>query len=228
MEPRWLQVYVFVALARVLGLSFALKLMERSEVLAQREYGRVASELRLAGELGREEGEHEAALLGLLQEEHLRYVGAIVLGLNDALVELTGGLAGLTLALRRTRLVALSAIVVGVAAAMSMAASTYLSTKAERADKTPLRAAGYTGAAYIVTVALLVAPFLLVAQPFVALGCALVVSVFIIAGFNFYTAVAMGRPFGRQFAEMAAISLCVAAASFGLASVARLILGVDV
>lgn len=227
-KPRRLQVALFVALGRLLGLSFALKLMERGEDVAQREYASVTSELSLAGELRHEEKEHEAALLGLLQEEHLRYVGAIVLGLNDALVELTGGLAGLTLALQRSRLIALSAIVVGVAAAMSMAASTYLSTKAEKGDKAPLRAAAYTGAAYFLTVVLLVAPFLVIGQPFAALGCALLASILIIASFNFYTAVAMDRPFGRQFMEMAAISLGVAAASFGLASVARMLLGVDV
>lgn len=227
-RPRTLQVWLFVLLSRALGLSFALKLMERAEGVAQREYGQLSSMLRPARELAEEEREHEAALLGLLQEEHLRYVGAIVLGLNDALVELTGGLAGLTLALQRTRLIALSAIVVGLAAAMSMAASTYLSTKAEKSDKAPLRSAAYTGAAYLLTVVLLVAPFLAIAQPFVALGCALLASILIIASFNFYTAVAMDRPFGRQFMEMAAISLGVAAASFGLASVARMLLGVDV
>ena len=42
---------------------------------------------------------NESALLQLLDEEKLRYTGSIVLGLNDVLVELTGALAGLTLAL---------------------------------------------------------------------------------------------------------------------------------
>ena len=40
----------------------------------------------------------------MLDEERLRYIGSVVLGLNDALIELTGALAGLTLALQNTQL----------------------------------------------------------------------------------------------------------------------------
>ena len=61
----------------------------------------------------------------------------VVLGLNDALVELTGVLAGLTLALRETRLIAMAGLITGIAASLSMAASEYLSTKTEEVDKDP-------------------------------------------------------------------------------------------
>ncbi|MGQ9560930.1 MAG: VIT1/CCC1 transporter family protein [Candidatus Oleimicrobiaceae bacterium] len=227
-RARWPTVMLFVALGRLLGLTFALKLMEEAERYAQGEYARAAGELSTAEELRREEEAHEASLLELLREEHLRYVGAIVLGLNDALVELTGGLAGLTLALRRPRLVALSGVVVGLAAAMSMAASAYLATKAEEGGKEPARSSAYTGAAYVVTVAVLIVPFLISQSALAALACSLAASVLIIAAFTFYTAVALDRPFGRQFLEMASISLGVAIVSFAIGYLARAILGVEV
>lgn len=61
----------------------------------------------------------------------LSYMSSVVLGLNDALVEFTGALAGFTLALNEPRLVALTGSITGVAAALSMAASEYLSTKSD-------------------------------------------------------------------------------------------------
>ena len=111
----------------------------------------------------------------------------MVLGLNDALVELTGALAGLTLALRNTRLVALTGSITGIAAALSMAASEYLSTREEGADpsKSPAKAALYTGVAYSLTVLALILPYLLISNPFVCLALTLSAAILIIAVFNF-------------------------------------------
>ena len=79
----------------------------------------------------------------------------MVLGMNDAMVEMTGTLAGLTLAMQNTRLIALSGLITGIAATLSMASSEYLSSKSEgRPDA--LKSASYTGIAYLVTVALLI------------------------------------------------------------------------
>ena len=95
------------------------------------------------------------------------------LGVIGALIELTGALAGLTLALRNTQLIALTGSITGIAAALSMAASEYLSTKAEGGSQQPLKAAFYTGMTYVVTVVLLIAPYLLLPNYFVSLACTL-------------------------------------------------------
>jgi VIT1/CCC1 family predicted Fe2+/Mn2+ transporter len=84
-------------------------------------------------------------LISLIDEERLKYVSSMVLGLNDALVELTGALTGLTLALQNPRLIAIVGFITGIAASMSMAASEYLSTKQEDTEKNPLKASVYTG-----------------------------------------------------------------------------------
>jgi len=119
-------------------------------------------------------------LIALINEERLEYMGSVVLGLNDALVEFTGALAGFTLALSDSKLIALTGSITGIAAALSMASSEYLSTKSENGNengKHPVKASIYTGIAYIFTVVALVAPFIFISNVLMALGLMLINSV---------------------------------------------------
>ncbi|MBQ1970004.1 MAG: rubrerythrin family protein, partial [Paludibacteraceae bacterium] len=75
-------------------------LMENGESNAQDEYEVLLSEVEESAFIRQQEEEHEHALLEMLDEESLQYVGSMVLGLNDALVELTGSLAGFAFALQ--------------------------------------------------------------------------------------------------------------------------------
>jgi len=224
----WIKVRVFCWIARFFGLTFGTKLMERGEVTAQQSYADLGDEIDEVSAIAREENEHENALLGMLDEERLRYVGSVVLGLNDALVELTGALAGFTLALQNARLIALTGSITGIAAALSMATSEYLSTKTEAASQQPLKAAFYTGTTYIITVVLLIVPYLVLSNYYVSLACTLTIVVLIIALFNFYISVAMDQPFKKRFAEMALLSLGIAGLSFLIGHLLRVLLGVDV
>lgn len=222
----WTKVRIFCWITRVFGLTFGTKLMERGEVGAQQSYGDLPAEIDQVKAIAKEENEHENALLSMLDEERLRYIGSVVLGLNDALVELTGALAGLTLALQNTRLIALTGSITGIAGALSMAASEYLSTKTEVAAQQPLKAAFYTGTTYVMTVVLLIVPYLLLRNYFVSLACTLSIAVLVIALFNFYISVATDQPFKKRFAEMAVLSLGIAGLSFLLGLVMRVLLGV--
>jgi VIT1/CCC1 family predicted Fe2+/Mn2+ transporter len=224
---RW-AVFRYTWISRILGFTFGVKLMERGEGKAQEGYGELVGKVEEAERLVHEESEHEGRLLGMLDEERLRYAGSIVLGLNDALVELTGALAGLTLALQNTRLIALTGLITGVAAALSMAASEYLSTRSEGGGRSPLRAAIYTGAAYIVTVFLLILPYLILENFYLCLVLTLCVAMLVIAAFNYYVSVAKDEPFRRRFVEMAGLSFGVAAFSFLLGYLIRTLLGVEV
>lgn len=224
----WVKVHVFCWIARVFGLTFGTKLMERGEVGAQQSYADLPGEIDQVKAIVEEENEHENALLGMLDEERLRYIGSVVLGLNDALVELTGALAGLTLALQNTRLIALTGSITGIAGALSMAASEYLSTKTEAAAQQPLKAAFYTGITYVMTVVLLIVPYLVLGNYYLSLACTLSVVVLIIAFFNFYISVAMDQPFKTRFAEMAGLSFGIAGLSFLIGLALRVVLGVEV
>ncbi|MBN1942561.1 MAG: VIT1/CCC1 transporter family protein [Phycisphaerae bacterium] len=227
--PNRTAVWKYTWLARLFGLTFAVKFMEKGEEKAQAKYGDFASSIPEAEGIARDEHEHENELTNMIDEERLRYVGSIVLGLNDALVELTGALAGFTLALRDSRLIAVIGLITGVAAALSMGASEYLSTKAEAGHgRTPGKAAVYTTIAYIFTVAVLVGPFLLLGNPLFAMGVTLTGALVIIMAFTYYVSIAQDVPFRKRFLEMAGLSLGVAAVSFGIGYLLQRFVGVDV
>jgi VIT1/CCC1 family predicted Fe2+/Mn2+ transporter len=227
-SPKWPLVWFYVLVARLFGFTFGVKLMEQGEESAQVNYAEIAKFIPEAVKIHQDEEEHEEKLLEMLDEERLRYAGSVVLGLNDALVELTGALAGLTLALQDVKLIALSGLITGIAASLSMAASEYLSTRSEDTDKHPVRAAIYTGIAYIITVSLLILPYLLLDDYILCLLISVTTAVVIIAVFNYYISVAKGENFRRRFVEMAGLSLGVAAFSFVIGYFIRIWLGVDI
>ena len=227
-KPDRLKIFKFTLIAKFFGFTFAIKLMERGEEQAQVNYREISEYIPEAEQIADEEEKHENELIALLDEERLNYVGSIVLGLNDALVELTGSLAGLSFALQKTNLIAAVGIITGIAASLSMGASEYLSTKAEGNTETALKASLYTGAAYIVTVLLLVLPYFIFDNYLIALMMTLIIGVLIIFFFNHYVSVAKDLPFRKRFLEMTLLSLGIAALSFVIGIVIRITLGVDI
>lgn len=229
MKPEKFKILKYKLIALIFGFTFAVKLMEKGEDAAQIEYGLVAEEIEESVSIRQQEEEHEAALLNMLDEERLQYVGSMVLGLNDALVELTGSLAGFTFALQNTRLIALSGLIIGISATFSMASSEFLAARSE-GRKDALKSCTYTGIAYLITVILLIAPYMLFgsASYIPALICMIVIVILIIAGFTYYTSVAQDQPFKSRFLEMACISVGVAVISFVVGILAKRFLGIDV
>ena len=165
--------------------------------------------------------------MDMIEEERIKYVGSMVLGLNDALVELTGSLAGLAFALQNTRVVGMAGLIMGIAASLSMSASEYLSQKSEADGATAIKAAFYTGVAYVITVVLLVAPFFIFSHFLLALAVTLVNVVLIIYVFTYFIAVVKEVSFKAMFTEMLFISLGVAFVSFVIGILARKALGVE-
>ena len=214
-----IRVQFHVLTAIFLGLTFSLKLMEKIEANAAAEYRDLGYD-----DIAKEEDEHEKELLSLLDEDALNYLSSIILGLSDALVELTGALAGLTLAFQELRIVALAGLVTGISASFSMAASEFLATKEENENRSAIKAALFTGISYIVTVLLLVTPYLLFdsdnqvifgLEPHLqALIITFIIGLFIIALFNFYVSVAQDKSFKGKFIEMGLILLVVTFISF--------------
>jgi VIT1/CCC1 family predicted Fe2+/Mn2+ transporter len=203
--------------------------MEKGEEAAQSEYALLESEVPESMEIRKQEEEHEQALLAILDEERLQYVGSMVLGMNDALVELTGSLAGFTFALQNTRLVALSGLIIGISATLSMASSEFLAARSE-GRKDAFKSCTYTGIAYLITVVLLILPYLLFsnAQYLLALLAMLAIVIAIIAIFTYYISVAKDEKFTPKFLEMSLISVGVAIISFVVGILAKKFLGVDV
>lgn len=226
-KPNRMKAWFYSMLALLLGYTFVLKKMERGEDKATKGYAALIAEVPQAKQISEDEDRHEQQLLAMLDEERLQYIGSMVLGLSDALVELSGTLAGLTFALQNTRLIALSGLITGISATLSMASSEYLSAK-NSGDKNAAKSSMYTGIAYLFTVTFMVLPYLLLESYVLALILMLVVVVVIIMLFTYYTSVAKDLPFGKRFMEMALISLSVAAISFVIGIVVKRFLGIEI
>ena len=222
-----------IMLARLFGFTFSVKMMESTEQDAAAEYRELGLD-----DIADEEEAHEENMIGMLDEERLRYSGSVVLGMSDALVELTGALAGLTFALQSLNLVALAGLVTGISAAFSMGASEYLSSRAEKKSESAVKAAFFTWISYLITVLMLVSPYLLFSsgspdfqglEPHIqALVCTFIIGLLIVAVFNFYVSVVEGVSFRSRFIEMAAILGVVSLISYGIGIALRGMLGVEV
>lgn len=228
-EPNPIELLAFKIVSRVLGFTFIIKLMEQKEDIGVQEYSYLNTFVPEIEGVMEDEKRHEADLIDMLDEERLQYVGSMVLGLNDALVELTGTIAGLTFAMMNNRLVAMSAIITGIAATLSMAASNYLAEKADE-NENALKSSFFTGGAYLIAVVLLVMPYLLFPSNMyvAAFIVMLVVVLLLIMFFNYYISVAKSQPFFKPFLQMATISFGVMIISYVIGLLAKHFLNIDV
>ena len=227
-KPKKWKIYFYYFISIIFGLTFGIKLMEKGEEEAQEKYDELIERFDGAEKILIDEEDHEKELLDMLEEERLTYVGSVVLGLNDALVELTGSLAGWSFALKNTRLIALTGLIMGIAASLSMGASEYLSKKANEKEEHAFKSSMYTTGAYIITVVLLILPYLILDSYMYALIFTIIVAILVILVFNFYVSVAKDLNFKTRFLEMAGISLGVAILSFLIGVVVRTVFGIEV
>ncbi len=227
-HPNKFKIFIYMMIAKIFGLTFVIKMLEENEELAQDVYLKIVKEFPKAKAIIKDEEKHEDILIGMIEEEKINYIGSMVLGLNDALVELTGALAGLTFALKNTRLVGVAGFITGFSASLSMAASEYLSQKSEKGEKSPLKASVYTGLAYIATVLLLIFPYFIFQSYYYAISLTLVNGVFVVLVFTFFVSVVKGIPFIKLFFEMLFISMGVAVLSFFIGILTRKLINVDI
>jgi len=227
LKPQKLKIFILYWITRILGVTFVIKLLENGENLAIISYNEKTKSIEGLDKVVADEERHESELINMIDEDSMHYMGSVVLGLNDALVELTGALAGFTFAFQNTNIIALTGLITGISASFSMAASEYLSKRHE-GGKDAVKSSVYTGAAYIITVVLLVLPFLLLKNPFISLLITLIVVVLVIYIFNFYVSVVNDYDVKKRFSEMAAISLGVAGVSFLIGFLVRYFIGIDI
>lgn len=228
-RPAFFIIYFYLLLAKVFGITFVIKLMERGEIEAEKIYDELAEEFPEAISIKEDEERHEHELIELLDEERLAYVSSMVLGLNDALVELTGALAGLTFVLGSTIVTGTAGFITGISASLSMAASEYLSKKSDTSHtKDPVKASIYTGLMYISATVILIIPYFIFSIPALALAFTLFNAAMIILVFTFYLSVVQETSFRRSFTEMLGISFGIAGISFLIGITTRLLLNINV
>lgn len=228
-EPDHFKIKSYIWIARTLGISFAIRKLEKNEEQLVKSYSNV--KLKQVEKIIKEGEMHEEKLMSILYDEKVEYAGAIVLGLNDALIELTGAMAGLVNALQSTKLAGITGLIIGAAAAPSMAASSYFAFKEEvksGEDKSPIKAAVYTGLAYVFTVFLLIFPFFLTKNMFIALGAMLLLAIMSVAVYTYYISIAKNQEFWPRFWEMVILKFAVVSLAFAIGYGLRVVFNLDI
>ncbi len=200
-------------LFKLFGSIFILRLFERREEKSRIKYAKFIESYPVLNEIIREEKTHASKLDSILKDEKLLYASSIVLGMNDALVEMSGAIAGYTFALEDTRQIGIIAAITGVAAALSMASSEFLSARQD-SHAHPIRSSFYTGLTYLIVVSSMILPYLIIGNKFIALGAMLSVVVIIIYLFNLYISIAKKQSLIKNFLIMVIIALGVSFVSF--------------
>ena len=233
-EPRYSKAKLFLVLFfyRVFGITFAIRYLERHEAKTIQEYKSVQSlvpaEDRVAfDEVIKDEEEHEKQFSKRVESSSVRYISFIVLGLADALVEISGIHAGSLGIYEVTEYAGLAGIIAGGAASLAMASAAFAQAKQGFQGSARLSAV-YTGVSYFVTAILLAAPYFLTHVMVDALGASLVLAVIILAMATYYSSVISGKPFMREFAEILAILFGATAALFLFGSFIRSAVGITI
>ena len=148
---------------------------------------------------------------------------AIILGMHDALVSLTGLIAGLYFAFSNTNIIVISCIISSITASLSMGAANYLAVKSVN-QKLALKSALLTGGAYMITCVFLIFPFFAVKNQTCAFIASIIMAVFIIFFFNrfFY----QGKRFYKHFFEMLSICITVSIVAFLIGEIASRIFNI--
>ncbi len=210
--------YKFKLLRRLFGLTFTLKWLERHEEEVVESYKRFLDRLegedrRLLEEIIREEEKHERELMSGIEETVVKYMSFIVLGLADAIVEITGVHAGFLGVTEYTIMAGIAGLIVGLSAAISMSSAAYIQAKHDP-SRSPLTSAVMTGAGYVGAVVLLAAPYFVTHQMIIAFTASILLGIALIGAFTYYGAVVFDREFAREFAETVALMLGTAFASY--------------
>lgn len=205
--PGW-KIRLFKLSRKLLGLTFTLKYLERHEkdvIDSYRSYLKYleSDSRRELEEIIRDEEEHERTLLAGLNENIVRYLSFIALGLADAIVEITGVHAGFLGATKETLVAGIAGLIVGVSAAFSMSGAAYLQAKAEagEARENPGKSAIVTGVSYLIAVIVLALPYFLTQHQITAFIISVVLAIIIVSGFTFYNSVLNEKEFKGELLE---------------------------
>lgn len=213
-RPNILKIWLYLLSFRLFGITFVIKRMEGDEGNAQKKYQAIAQSIPDVKKLIEDESYHERSLLKMIDERRLNYTGAVIRGLNDGIVEITGEVAGLTFVLQDPALIGVIAFITGIAGALALASSEYLAASWEEGPQTPIGSAAYTIVAYIITVTFLIFPYLLLNDTFLSLLLVIINAAILILILNYQLAIAKSIRFRRRASEMLAISLGIAALTF--------------
>lgn len=225
-QPNRLSVVKYLIFSTIFGLTFVMKIMEGGEEKAQDAYKKISNELPKAKEIFEDEVVHENLLIDMIDEKRLDYISSMIQGLNDALIELSGELAGFTFALQNTQLIGFAGLIAGIAQFLSSSASEmeiYLSRKTEENRQT-LKTSFFEGMVYMFTVLFLIIPYFISTSYYIALAVTLLSASLIIIFFTFYVSVVKTLSFKKMFSTVVTITLGVGGVAFIIGWIIRVVL----
>jgi VIT1/CCC1 family predicted Fe2+/Mn2+ transporter len=203
------KLYWVLFLRRFFGLTFATRYLDRHEGKVVTEYKAVANlipetDRKAFDAMVADEKEHEKAFAMKVESTAVAYISFVVLGLADALVEISGIHAGWLGLFEKTEIAGLAGIIAGGAASLAMASAAFAQAKQGFKGSARISAA-YTGVSYFVTAIILATPYFLTSSMPLALGGSLTLAVIILAITTWYSVVIQEKFFLRDFVEILAI-----------------------
>lgn len=230
--PSKFTVYMIVLIRFLLGVTFAVRYLERNETKTIKKYKEAAhlipsKDKKQFSEMIADEVEHEQKFSGEFNEPHIKYISFIVLGLADALVEIAGIHAGSLGIYNSTELAGLAGIIAGAAASIAMASAAYAQAKTGFEGSATVSAI-YTGISYFLTAVILATPYFLTKVMLSALAVSLFFAVVLIAFISFYGAVISGASFKKDFLEITSIMFSATVALYLLGTAIRYFTGMTI
>ncbi len=210
--------YFLILLKLICGIQFLIKFLERNEKRIINEYKEFLRKLKgkdkeKLKKIIKDEELHENFLLSKLNDNFLKYSGFIVLGLADAIIEISGvhtGFLGLT---SSTLIAGLAGLIVGFSASLSMVTAAYFQAK-QNLEIDPRRAGILTGISYMLSVILLAIPYFLTSNMLIAYLFSITLAILMIACFNFYSSIVFEKSFLKEFIENVILIFTITFLSF--------------
>jgi VIT1/CCC1 family predicted Fe2+/Mn2+ transporter len=238
----------YTAARRILGVAFVSKLLGRNEVSSLERFSgavkRVGLTRKARGYLNtiiNDEERNEEYLKRSLREHDsgLDYIGSIVLGLNDGLVEVLAAVTGIAVLARAGFIVVVAGMIIGLSGTLSMAGGVYLSAKShglvqegggseEFTGTNPRKDALYTGIYYFFGAMVSIVPFIFGFEGFAGILLAIILVSAVLTFASVVVAVVSNTSIKKRVFEMLAVSLGAAFAAILLGVVMKIKFGITI
>lgn len=217
------KLYWILFLRKLFGLTFAARYLDRHESGVVGKYrslaGLIPEEDRKAfDDMVADEVEHERAFEMSIESSAVQYISFVVLGLADALVEITGIHAGSLGIYDKTEIAGLAGVIAGAAASLAMASAAFAQAKQGFKGSARLSAL-YTGVSYFITAIILATPYFLTSDMVLALSASLTLAVIIVTLTTYYSTVVANKPFFKDYVEILLILFAVTVALYAFGSI---------
>ncbi|MEM2041416.1 MAG: VIT1/CCC1 family protein [Nitrososphaerota archaeon] len=213
-----IKVFILYVFRIIFGLTFTLKLFERHEKETIKAYEYILPKLKeedkqVLLKIIKDEKEHESYFMSQINDSVVKYMSFVVLGLADAIIEITGVHAGFLGVTSSTLIAGIAGLVVGFAASISMASAAYLQAKHGASFK-PLTSATITGTSYLGAVSFLALPYFFITEMLMAFLSSLSFAIIMIAIFTTYGAVLREESITKEFVTGFSLTIGTAFAAF--------------